>query len=272
MTATRRLRLCVVGATGRMGSLIIREAPPEKFEVTGAVAAPIDPGVGKTLRELGSRQSDVKVSPPSRLPELLRSSDVCVSFTTAQAEYDNAPYVAESRVPIVMGTTGFTGTQRNDIEVTLRGRSPAIISSNFSVGANMLIALSAQLRGLPPSFDVSIVEAHHSGKADAPSGTAFSIAEAVSRARGYTKTVYGRSGISKRSPDELEISSLRGGGVPGEHIVYAFGPNEMLKLEHLAFSRSAFSSGALHAAEWLAQGREPRIYSMADVLGVGAQA
>jgi len=271
MTATKRLRLCVVGATGRMGSLIIREAPPERFEVTGAVAAPTDPGVGRTLRELGSLQSDVKVSPPSRLPDLLRDADVCVSFTAAQAEHDNVRHVAESRVPIVIGTTGFTGTQRKEIEAALRGRAPAVISSNFSVGANLLIGLSASLRSLPPGWDVSIVEAHHSGKADAPSGTALNIAEAVSKARGYTKTVYGRSGTSKRSPGELEIASLRGGGTPGEHIVYAFGPNEMLKLEHVAFSRSAFASGALHAAEWLSQGREPRIYTMADILGVGAQ-
>jgi len=272
MTATRRLRLCVVGATGRMGSLICREASPEKFEVTGAVAAPVEPGVGKTLRELGARPSEVKVSPPSRLPELLKNADVCVSFTTAQAEFDNVQYVAESRVPIVIGTTGFIGTQRNDIEGVLRGRSPAIISSNFSVGANLLIALAASLRGLPPDFDVSIVEAHHAGKADAPSGTAFSIAEAVSKARGYTKTVFGRTGASRRAPGELEISSLRGGGTPGEHIVYAFGPNEMLRLEHLAFSRSAFASGALHAAEWLSQGRDPRLYTMNDVLGVAARA
>ena len=133
----------------------------------------------------------------------------------------------------------------------------------------MLIAMSAALRALPQGFDVSIVEAHHSGKADAPSGTALSIAQAVSKARGYTKTVSGRSGSSKRAPDELEVISLRGGGTPGIHTVHAFGPHEMITLEHLAFSRSAFALGALHAAEWVsARGREPRIYGMADVLGL----
>jgi len=263
------LRVCLIGATGRMGTLIAREASSERFEITGAVAAADDPGLGRTLRELGSRNSDTKVSPPSRLAELLRSSDVCISFTSAQAEMSNLKAVASGAVPYVSGTTGLTPQQRKEVEAALTGKVPAVITSNFSVGANLLIAMSAALKALPQGFDVSIVEAHHSGKADAPSGTALSIAQEVSRARGYTKTVSGRSGASKRAPDELEVSSLRGGGTPGIHTVYAFGPHEMITLEHLAFSRSAFALGALHAAEWVsASGRPPRVYGMTDVLGL----
>jgi len=252
-----------------MGTLIAREAPKERFEITGAVAAPDDPGVGRTLRELGARDSDTKVSPPSRLAELLGRSDVCISFTSAQAEMGNLRAVAAGAVPYVSGTTGLSPQQRKEVEAALTGKVSAVIASNFSVGANLLIAMSAALKALPQGFDVSIVEAHHSGKVDAPSGTALSIAQEVSKARGYTKTVSGRSGASKRAPDELEVSSLRGGGTPGIHTVYAFGPHEMITLEHLAFSRSAFALGALHAAEWVsAKGREPKIYGMADVLGL----
>jgi 4-hydroxy-tetrahydrodipicolinate reductase len=108
---------------------------------------------------------------------------------------------------------------------------------------------------------------HHSGKADAPSGTAKTIAEIVSKARGYSTTVHGRSGLSKRAKGEMEVASFRGGGHPGEHAIYAFGPYEMLKFEHVAFSRSAFAQGALLAAGWISQHPEPRIYSMLDVLG-----
>ena len=267
--AAKPLRVCLIGATGRMGTLIASEASRERFEITGAVAAPDDPGVGKTLRELGSKDSDTKVSPPSRLAELLGRSDVCVSFTSAQAEMSNLRALAEGRVPYVSGTTGLTPQQRKEVETTLKGKLPAVIASNFSVGANLIIAMSAALKALPQGFDVSIVEAHHSGKVDAPSGTALSIAQEVSRARGYTKTVSGRSGASKRLPGELEVSSLRGGGTPGIHTVYSFGPHEMITLEHLVFSRSAFALGALHAAEWVsADGREPKIYGMADVLGL----
>lgn len=252
-----------------MGTLIAREAPKERFEVTGAVAAQDDPGVGKTLRQLGIRDSDTKVGAPSSLAGLLRNSDVCISFTSAQAEMANLGAIVAGGVPYVSGTTGLTPQQRKEANSALTGKLPAVIASNFSVGANLLIAMSAALKALPRDFDVSIVEAHHSGKVDAPSGTAISIAQEVSKARGYTKTVSGRSGASKRAPDELEVVSLRGGGTPGIHTVHAFGPHEMITLEHLAFSRSTFALGALHAAEWVtAEGRERKVYSMADVLGL----
>jgi 4-hydroxy-tetrahydrodipicolinate reductase len=267
---TTKLRVCLVGATGRMGTLIAREAPRARFEIAGAVAAPDDPGVARTLRELGAGDSETRVSPPSSLPALLGGSDVCISFSSAQAEMANLSAVVDGGVPYVSGTTGLTLQQRKEVDAALTGKVPAVIASNFSVGANLLVAMAAALRALPQGFDVSIVEAHHSGKADAPSGTALSIAQEVSRARGYTRTVSGRSGVSKREPGELEVTSLRGGGTPGIHTVHAFGPHEMLTLEHLAFSRSAFALGALHAAEWVtAEGREPRVYGMADVLGLG---
>ena len=252
-----------------MGTLIAREAQTGRFEMAGAVAAPDDAGIGKTLRELGAGSSATRVSPPSSLADLLRGSDVCVSFTSAQAEMSNLRAVAEGGIPYVSGTTGLSPHQRKEVEAALSGKVPAVIAYNFSVGANLLVVLSAALKALPQGFDVSIVEAHHSGKADAPSGTALSIAQEVSKARGYAKTVSGRSGASKRAADELEVSSLRGGGTPGIHTVHAFGPHEMLTLGHLAFSRSAFALGALHAAEWIsAKGRERRVYSMAEVLGL----
>jgi 4-hydroxy-tetrahydrodipicolinate reductase len=175
--------------------------------------------------------------------------------------------VAASGRPLVLGTTGLSDAQQAFVLETLNGRVPCVMASNFSIGANMLFAMASTLRSLPPDFDISLIEMHHSGKADAPSGTAKTIAEAVSKARGYSTTVYGRSGLSKRAKGELEVASFRGGGMPGEHAIYAFGPNEMLKFEHLAFSRSAFAQGALLAASWVARGREPRVYSMLDVLG-----
>jgi 4-hydroxy-tetrahydrodipicolinate reductase len=268
-TPGRPLRVCLVGATGRMGALIAREASRDRFEITGAVAAPDDPSIGRALRDIGASDRDTKISPPSSLARLLRESDVCISFTSAEAEMGNLPTVAAGGVPYVSGTTGLSATQKGDVIAALAGRVPAVIASNFSVGANLLIAMAAALRSLPPEFDVSIVEAHHSGKVDAPSGTALSIAHEVSKARGYSKTVSGRSGSSKRAPGELEVASLRGGGTPGIHTVYAFGPHEMLKLEHLAFSRSSFALGALHAAEWVSSsGRLPKVYGMEEVLGL----
>lgn len=267
---TKRVRLCVVGATGRMGGTIVRDAPVDIFEVTGAVAAAGEPGVGRSLRELGLRDSAIVVQPPDALGQLLAESDVCVSFTSAQAEVENIPKVVGVGRPLVLGTTGFTQAQHATIVESLTGHIPTVMTSNFSIGVNLLFAMASALKNLPEGFDISVMEMHHSGKADAPSGTAKTIAEIVSKARGYSKTVYGRSGFSKRLREELEVSSLRGGGMPGEHAIYAFGPYEMLKFEHVAFSRSAFSQGALLAASWLNSAREPKVYSMLDVLGFKA--
>jgi 4-hydroxy-tetrahydrodipicolinate reductase len=83
--------------------------------------------------------------------------------------------------------------------------------------------------------------------------------------RGYTKIVQGREGVSPRSSDELEMFSIRGGGITGIHEVIIAGPHEMIRIEHTAFSRSVFSQGVLYAAEWLMHQREPKIYTMDDV-------
>ena len=267
MTDTEPIRLCVVGATGRMGATIVKEAPKGRFAITGAVAAPGEPTVGRTLGELGLLESELRVSPPEALKGALESSDVCVSFTSSEAEIRNLPVVIAAGKPLVLGTTGFSAAEHRSVVDLITGRVPCVMTSNFSVGANMLFAVASTLKNLPSGFDVSILEMHHSGKADAPSGTARTIAEIVSRARGYKTTVHGREGFSKRAGDELEVASFRGGGMPGEHAIHAFGQHEMLKFEHLAFSRSAFSQGALLAAEWIVGEREPRVYSMLDVLG-----
>ena len=266
--ADTRLRICVVGASGRMGGTLLHDAPSREFEIVGAIAAPGEVAVGRTLRELGKADSDIVVRTPEALGDLLKESDVCISFTTPQAEVANIPVVVASGRPFVLGTTGFTDDQRRSVVEKLETKIPTVMTSNFSIGANVLFAIAGALKNLPQEFDVSVMEAHHSGKADAPSGTAATIAQIVSKARGYTSTVHGRSGMSKRAPGELEVVSLRGGGVPGIHEIFAFGPNEMLKFEHLAFSRSVFSEGALLAARWVTQGREPRVYSMQDVLGL----
>jgi 4-hydroxy-tetrahydrodipicolinate reductase len=269
MPATR-LRLCVVGAAGRMGSTIIREASSDRFEITGAIDAPGNPKLGMTLREAGLGDTSVLIQDASRLDDALRASDVCLSFTQPEAEVQNIGVVAASGMPIVMGTTGLNPSQKDRVETAIRGKISAVVESNFSIGANVLFALAASTKNLPRSFEVSVSEIHHSGKVDAPSGTALKIGEIIAKARGYTETVYGRSGISKRKAGELEISAIRGGGVPGVHTVFAFGPHEMLKLEHTAFSRSAFATGALLAAEWVSANHQPGVYSMLDVLGFPA--
>ena len=261
------LKLCVAGATGKMGTAVIREAASKGFQIVGAVEAPDNPCIGKSLRELGICNSDTRIASSYKISEAAQDADVYVTFTTPTAEVLNIPAVATMRKRIVLGTTGFTEEQNRQVREAVQGTVPAVFSPNFALGVNILFKLAQVLKGFPPEYNFSISEIHHTGKKDAPSGTAKKLGEIIANIRGYSTTIHGREGISPRKPEELEITALRVGGVPGIHDLIVAGPHEMLRIEHTAFSRSVFAQGAVYAAEWISKQQETRIFSMEDVLG-----
>jgi 4-hydroxy-tetrahydrodipicolinate reductase len=262
------LRLCVAGAAGRMGNAVINEAAAKGHQVTGVVEAQGNPCIGKTLRELGICDFNTRIVGPDRISEAARDADVYVTFTAPAAEMQNVPAVAALGKRVVLGTTGFTEEQNRQLREAVQGRVPVVFSPNFSVGVNILFNLAQALKAFPQEYTFSISEIHHTGKKDAPSGTAKKLGQIIADVRGYTRTVYGREGISPRQPEELEITALRAGGVPGIHDLIVAGPHEMLRIEHIAFSRSVLAQGAVYAAEWLSRQTEPAIFSMGDVLGL----
>jgi 4-hydroxy-tetrahydrodipicolinate reductase len=226
------------------------------------------PAVDKSLRELNIANSDTVILSSDRLSQAARDSDVYISFTTPAAEANNIPIVANLGKRIILGTTGFNSEQNCQIIAQMSDKVPAVFSPNYSVGVNILFKLAEALKAFPTGYDFSLSEIHHTCKKDAPSGTAKKLEQIVSTARGYTKTVYGREGISQRQASELESVALRAGGVPGIHDVIVAGPYEMLRIEHTAFSRNVFAQGAVYAAEWLSRQTEPKVFTMADVLGL----
>jgi len=260
------LKICVAGAAGRMGRALIEEAIARGFTIVGAVEAQDNPNIGRSLREAGICNSDVEIVDPSRLGEAVEDAEVYITFTTHEAEVSNLPVVANLGKRIVMGTTGHSEEQMRKIRETVANRVPAIFSPNYAIGVNVLFRLTKTLGLLPSDYDFSITEVHHTGKKDAPSGTAKKLGALVSEARGYSEVVHGREGISIRRPDELEVLSIRAGGVPGVHDLIIGGPHEMIRVEHTAFSRKVFAQGALYAAEWICKQTRPGIYSMDDVL------
>ena len=262
------LKLCVAGAAGKMGNAIIQEATAKGFQIVGAVEAQGNPTIGKSLKQLGIANSDTCIVGPDMICDAVNSADVYITFTSPAAEVLNLPLVAKLGKRIVLGTTGFTEEQNKQVRKAIEGKVPAVFSPNYSVGVNMLFKLAEVLKAFPQEYNFSITEIHHTAKKDAPSGTAMKLGEIISGIRGYTTTVHGREGTSLRKPDELEIAALRAGGVPGIHDLIVAGPYEMLKIEHIAFSRNVFAQGAVFAAEWLSKQNNPGIYSMATVLGL----
>jgi len=145
-------------------------------------------------------------------------------------------------------------------------------SGNMSMGVNVLAALVRRVAStLDQDFDIEILEMHHNRKVDAPSGTALMLGRAAAAGRGVdlgTRAVRARDGVTgARRAGDIGFAALRGGTVVGEHAVIFAGPAERLELVHKAEDRMIFARGALHAALW-ARGREPGLYSMADVLGL----
>jgi 4-hydroxy-tetrahydrodipicolinate reductase len=262
------IKICVAGAAGRMGRTVLKEAFDKGFEVVGAVGSPSNVNKGKSLKELGICDSDIQLLDSSRLEEAVGDAEVYMTFTTPGAEMINIPKVVTMGKRIILGTTGFSEEQARKIHEIVSGEVPTVFSPNFSLGINVLLRLTRFMRVFPPEYDFSITEIHHSRKRDAPSGTAKKICEIVANMRRYSKFVYGREGLTPRTPEELEVSSLRLGGVPGIHDLIVAGPHEMIRIEHIAFSRSAFAQGALYAAEWISKQEEAKIYSMDDVLAL----
>jgi 4-hydroxy-tetrahydrodipicolinate reductase len=141
---------------------------------------------------------------------------------------------------------------------------------NFSTSVNVLAWLVREAaRRLGPGYDAEIVELHHAGKQDAPSGTALRLAEAIAEGRGTKlELVLGRAGhMGVRPKGAIGIQALRAGDAPGDHSVLFAGVGERLELVHRSQTRDHFARGAVRAAVWLA-GRPAGLYRIEQVLGL----
>jgi len=259
------IKLCVPGAFGRMGQIVLAEAAAQPDSI--AIAAAIEsPGHARLGAEIAP---GVEVT--SDAPAALAAADVYVDFTVPAATRAFAEAAFATKTAAVIGTTGLDHTASEAVDA-LAQVAPIVLAPNFSLGVNLLLVLAEQAaRTLGPDFDLEVVEIHHNQKRDAPSGTAIALAQALALGRGqvYDEVKrYARDGdIGPRPPKEIGVSTVRGGDVAGEHTAFFFGPNERLELTHKAGSRAIFARGALRAATWVV-GKPPGRYSMRDVLGL----
>ena len=251
------VKIAVSGALGRMGTTIgriVSESPD--LELVGGV----------DIRE--GTLFGTEVVPAAGIDAFLKEKkpDVLIDFTVAAAAVENIKAAAANNVALVVGTTGISPEQREVIRSAVEGNVPAVISSNFSVGVNIfwkLVREAARERG---DYDIEVTEAHHRYKKDAPSGTAKTILEILDQELGDREKVYGRVGESERK-GEIGVHVVRGGDIVGDHSVLFAGNFECIEVSHRAYDRAIFAQGAVRAARWV-RGREPRIYSMQEVLGL----
>jgi 4-hydroxy-tetrahydrodipicolinate reductase len=262
-------RIGVFGATGKMGSAIIRAigVTPGAL-LAAAIEREGHPAIGQ---DAGVVVSGVSRGVPITAAPPANKTDVWIDFTVPAATVA-AVHAAEAMgVAMVIGTTGLSAAEREQIREASR-KIPIVLAPNMSVGVNVLLKLvSDAARALGPSYDLEIVETHHRAKRDAPSGTALMIARAIAAGHGvdYERVKrHTRDGdVGPRPRGEIGVSSVRGGDVVGEHTAYFFGAAERIEISHRATSRAIFARGAVRAALWAA-GKPPGMYSMRDVLGL----
>ncbi|MEA4977754.1 MAG: 4-hydroxy-tetrahydrodipicolinate reductase [Methanomassiliicoccaceae archaeon] len=261
-------RVALVGACGRMGSLIIhRLLATDGVKISAAFDLV---NIGKDIGEVvGVGKLDVPVSDSKDLASVLKESrtDVLIDFTIAPATAANAPVAAAAGVNLIIGTTGLTAEQKTNItQAVVKNNVAAVISSNYSIGVGVFFKLIREAaRYLGDGYDVEIVEAHHNQKKDAPSGTAMTAAEIISKEMGGKEFVFGREGVCPRGK-EIGIHAIRGGDIVGDHTVMFIGNSERIEVRHQAHSREIFVGGAVMAAMWVVSQKKGVVYEMSDVL------
>lgn len=248
------MRIAVTGATGQMGTNVIKSARDRDIEISAAVD-----------RE-ETKNRGLQVRKDENLAEILGKNtvDVIVDFTAPKATMKYLEAARKTSTPIVIGTTGFNGEQGMKIEEA--GEDiPVLKASNFSPSINVMRELVREAAGKLEGYDIEVSETHHNRKRDAPSGTANTFLDEIRESRGDFKEVHGREGEAPREEGEVGVHAKRAGDIKGTHEVLLAGDDEVLKIRHRSESREVFSSGALRAAEWL-QDKEPGFYSFSEVL------
>ena len=263
------LNVSVLGASGRMGrSLLECIAEDKDLRLVGALTEPSDPEVGKDAG-ISAGLGSFGVSLLDNRTDVLETAEVAIDFTLPEATQANVAACVDSGTALVIGTTGLEEEDVKSLKEA-SGRIPLVYGRNMSVGVNVFMDLVRRAaRALGEEYDAEILDAHHSQKVDAPSGTALALGEEVAKARGRTleelgvKTRVGRTG--PRVPNSVGFSVIRAGNIVGDHSVFFVSPDERIELIHRATNRRTFARGALRAATWVYD-KKPGFYSMRDVL------
>jgi 4-hydroxy-tetrahydrodipicolinate reductase len=265
------LRIAVAGASGRMGRMLLEAvAAADDLEIAGALDIAAAAGIGQDCLAFLGRSSAIAVSADPRAA--LRNAQVLIDFTRPEGTLGHLAVCREFGVKAVIGTTGFTETQKAQIAEHAK-HIAIVMAPNMSVGVNVVLSLlDTAARAFSHGYDIEVIEAHHRHKVDAPSGTALQMGETVARALGRELAdcaVFAREGVTgERDPSTIGFASIRGGDIVGDHTVLFAGIGERIEITHKASSRAGYAQGSLRAARFLA-GRASGMFSMRDVLGLG---
>jgi 4-hydroxy-tetrahydrodipicolinate reductase len=261
----------VIGAGGRMGRMLVEAVQQNpQTRLTAAIERQGSSLVGADAGEVAAvGRLDVQIV--DDLQSVINKVDVLIDFSLPDATEQNMQVCAAHNVAMVIGTTGFN-EQQEQVLATASEQVAIVYAGNYSTGVNLslkLLGMAAKAFGT--DADVEVIEAHHKHKIDAPSGTAYMMAEAVAEARGQNLkdvAVYGREGqTGAREAGTIGIHAIRGGEIIGDHTVMFIADGEVVEITHRARARMTFAAGAVRAATWIVQ-QSAGQYNMQDVLGL----
>jgi 4-hydroxy-tetrahydrodipicolinate reductase len=188
--------------------------------------------------------------------EGFRSADVAIEFTTPATAYINYQRCFAAHIPVVSGTTGWTGRMKEIREQCEKNGQTFFYASNFSIGVNVFFALNSYLARLMndfPAYEVSMKEVHHIHKLDAPSGTAITLANAIiENIDGKKDWELVGAGEMRSDASKIPVTAIREGETPGFHEIKYESAVDEIVISHNAKSRAGFALGAVLAAEFAA--------------------
>ncbi|MCL2154992.1 MAG: 4-hydroxy-tetrahydrodipicolinate reductase [Leptospirales bacterium] len=263
------MNIAINGIGGRMGNAVLRIMTNRSHKLYAAFESDNSPLINKNAKELiNNPLCDCLISAINR--EALIEVDGVIDFSSPEAAMKLIKLMYEFKKPIVIGTTGFSNEQIDEIKQYSK-TGPLVHSPNMSLGVNLLFKLTEiASKALNTEYDVEIFEAHHRNKKDAPSGTAKKLLEIIKGnmiGLSDAAVMNGRGGITgERTANEIGMHAMRGGSIIGEHTVYFTGLDDRIELTHRAVNRDVFATGAVAAMEYLHE-KKAGFYTMYDVLG-----
>jgi len=254
----KKINLAISGCMGRMGQQLIKSSKKNKnFKLV-------------TLTEnrlLNRKFNGVKIE--LNTDKAFKKSDMIIDFTIPDCTIEILKIASKLKKKVVIGTTGFTRNQDNQIKKFSR-KIPILKAGNMSLGVNLLMYLTEiASKSLNEDYLSKIFEVHHKHKKDYPSGTALMLGKGIADGKGKNlNSLVGKKFLNKKSfpyGKKINFNSLRRGEIIGEHEVKFSSGKEIITLNHEAFDRALYSDGALIAAKWLMK-KKQGLYSMRDIL------
>jgi 4-hydroxy-tetrahydrodipicolinate reductase len=214
---------------------------------TGGLVAELARERGHSVAVLGGAENSAG---SALTPQFLADFDAAIDFTTPDAALKNLELLLRAGARVVVGTTGWYQHLPPITLLALQHHASLLHGTNFSVGVQAFFRAARVLAQSLPKYSFSIRETHHVAKKDAPSGTALTLARVVQQALGT---------------GEIQIESMREGDVAGLHVLEARSANDLITLQHDAFSRRGFAEGAVRAAEWLVLHEKAGVWDFSDI-------